>query len=137
MEKEFLPIDRALKLKEFGFDEPCFGYHYTLNGKDWKFADNHEYYEIDDQQVIGSKFTVLAPTFSQAFDWLLDKHSLYAIAIPTVTMHWTFKTMTVVQGMVEVPPYEHVDAHDYSTKKEAELAALDALLEMLNLSKKP
>jgi hypothetical protein len=45
--------------------------------------------------------------------------------------------MTVVQGMVEVPPYEHVDAYDYSTKKEAELAALDALLEMSNLSKKP
>jgi hypothetical protein len=137
MEKEFLPPDRALKLKEFGFDKPCFGYHYTLNGKDWKFADNHKYHEIDDQQVIGANFTVLAPTLSQAFDWLLDKHSLYAIVIPTVTMHWTFKTMTVVQGMVEVPPYEHVDAYDYSTKKEAELAALDALLEMSNLSKKP
>ena len=137
MEKEFLPLDRALKLKEFGFDESCFGYHYTLNGKDWKFTDTHKYHEIDDILVIGANFTVLAPTFSKAFDWLLDKHSLYAIVIPTVTMHWTFKTLTVVQGMVEVPPYEHVDAYDYSTKKVAELAALDALLEMLNLNKKP
>jgi hypothetical protein len=108
MTKEFVSYDIALKLKQLGFDEPCFGYHYTLNGKDWKFADNHKYYEIDNQLVIGANFTLLAPTFSQAFDWLLDKHSLYAIVIPTVTMHWTFKTMTVVQDMVEVPPYKHV-----------------------------
>jgi hypothetical protein len=133
MSKEFLSYNRALKLKQLGFDEPCFGYHYTLNGKDWKFADNHKYHEIDDQLVIGANFTLLAPTFSQAFDWLLDKHSLYAIVIPTVTMHWTFKTMTVVQDMVEVPPYKHVDAHDYSTKKKAELACLDKLIEIVEL----
>jgi hypothetical protein len=39
--------------------------------------------------------------------------------------------MTVVQDMVEVPPYKHVDAHDYSTKREAELACLEKLIENL------
>ena len=31
MNKEFIPYDQALALKELGFDEPCFGY-YNYNG---------------------------------------------------------------------------------------------------------
>jgi len=27
MKKEFLPYDRALKLKQLGFDEPCLGFY--------------------------------------------------------------------------------------------------------------
>jgi hypothetical protein len=27
MEKEFVPYELAVKLKELGFDEPCFGYY--------------------------------------------------------------------------------------------------------------
>ena len=65
------------------------------------------------------------------FRWLLEKHNLYAIIIPTVTMAWTFKTMTVVQGMVEVPPYNHVDAYDYSSREEAEQACLEKLIELV------
>ncbi len=27
MNKEFIPYEQALALKELGFDEPCFGYY--------------------------------------------------------------------------------------------------------------
>ena len=27
MEKEFVPYELALRMKELGFDEPCFGYY--------------------------------------------------------------------------------------------------------------
>ena len=27
MEKEFIPYEQALALKELGFNEPCFAYH--------------------------------------------------------------------------------------------------------------
>jgi hypothetical protein len=46
-------------------------------------------------------------------------------------MAWTFKTMTVVQGMVEVPPYNHVGAYDYSSREEAELDCLKKLIEIV------
>jgi hypothetical protein len=39
MNKEFIPYEQAVVLKELGFNEGCFGYYYTLNGKDWKFAE--------------------------------------------------------------------------------------------------
>ena len=74
MEKEFVQYQEALELKELGFNEPCFGYYYTLNGKDWKFAEKNEYYKLDNEINIGSKFSLLAPTFSQAFRWFREKY---------------------------------------------------------------
>ena len=77
MENEFIPYEQALALKELGFDEPCFGYYYTLNGKDWKFAEKSEYYRLDDEINIGGKFSLLAPTYSQAFRWFREKYNIH------------------------------------------------------------
>ena len=129
MEKEFIPYKLAVKLKALGFDEPCFG--------SWWFNPSIHKLNEEELQIIKSyyfglpEYCILAPTFSQAFRWLLKEYNLYAIIIPTVTMHWTFKTMTVVEDIVEVPPYDHVDANDYGTREEAELACLVKLIEIV------
>jgi len=67
---------------------------------------------------------------AMAFRWFREKYNLHAVIIPTITMYWTFKTMTVVEGMVEVPPYNHVDAIDYSTYEQAMDACIDKLIEL-------
>lgn len=131
MNKEFVPYEIALKLEEIGFDEPfiTFGTQYLYRNEDFCRSNSGaiELFESFNDEL------VIAPTFAQAFKWLLKKHSLYAVIIPTVTMHWTFKTMTVLEGMVEVPPYKHVDATDYSTYEEAETACLKKLIEIVKL----
>ena len=127
MQKEFVPYELAVKLKQLGFDEPCFGYHYTLNGKDWKFADNHKYHEIDDQLVIGSKFTLLAPTFSQAFRWFREEHDLHYQLVPFFSdkeSHAVDYYLAIAQNR---PPIQ------VKTFEEAELAALDKLIEIVEL----
>jgi len=69
MNKEFIPYEQALELKELGFDEPCFGYH--LDNKIQFFADvrscntNSEF-----------KFYPTAPTYSQAFRFFREKYNL-------------------------------------------------------------
>jgi hypothetical protein len=69
MDKEFIPYEQALELKELGFDEPCFGYH--LDNKFQFFADvrscntNSEF-----------KFYPTAPTYSQAFRFFREKYNL-------------------------------------------------------------
>lgn len=65
LEKEFVPYEPSLALKELGFDEPCFGLWNLNNGK----------HEVD---IIGvCKYSkefkyreALAPTFSQAINFL-------------------------------------------------------------------
>jgi hypothetical protein len=122
MEKEFIPYEQALALKELGFDEPCLGYY---------MADEGIATFLLIEKCINVSWLTLAPIYQQAFRWFRENHYLYAIIIPTITIHWTFKTTTVVEGMVEVPPYNHVQAIDYSTYQEAELECLKKLIEIV------
>jgi hypothetical protein len=134
MNKDFTPYEPSLEMKSLGFNEPCLGAHGP-----WGFMPPNDVNSLSDdvrQEDLDNQWSeedcvCLAPTFSQAFRWLLDKHHLYGIVIPTVTMDWTFKTMTIAQGMVEVPPYNHVDDCDYSSREEAELACLKKLIEIV------
>ena len=143
MNKEFVPYELAVKLKDLGFDEPCFGYYVDgelrgINLGIEELGGIEPYYQrfgfhtLNNHDIDNpNKIVVTAPTFSQAFRWLLNRHNLYGIIIPTETMNWTFKTMTVVEDVIEVPPYNHVDANDYSTYEEAELACLEKLIEIV------
>lgn len=61
MEKEFVTYEIALKLKELGFDEECFGWYGSqgiLNQK----------YDLEN--------TILAPLWQQVIDFLIDVYEL-------------------------------------------------------------
>ena len=90
MNKEFIPYQEALALKEIGFNEPCFGYYYTDNESNYK-EHNYDYrrdFVIDafqtkdgtyDSFVVNKKERedyVATPTYSQAFRWFREKHDL-------------------------------------------------------------
>ena len=128
MKEQFVPYELALKLKELGFNEECFGYY------DCTSLENPELVliKITNRDFM---FGCAAPLWQQAFDWLLKEHNLYGVIIPTITMCWTFKTMTVVEYIVEVPPYNHVDGTDYSTIEEAHKACLEKLIELVETKK--
>ena len=65
MEKEFIPYEQALALKELGFDEPCLGYFDPLYKKlvIW-----------EKESTNSSSNWVSAPTFSQAFSFFREKY---------------------------------------------------------------
>jgi hypothetical protein len=71
MNKEFIPYEEALALKELGFDEPCF---YV------KLISNPEFFytptDYDDYPKQKEK-EVLIPTYSQAFRWFRKKYNLH------------------------------------------------------------
>jgi hypothetical protein len=120
MTKEFSPHEQALALKELGFNEPCFGHYYTLDGKTWKLADNREYDLLDELYDIGSKFTISAPTFSQAFRWFREKHGLNHFVEPDVDCGPNYYNAYVLCSLV----------HHGNNYEEAELACLKKLIEL-------
>ena len=68
MEKEFIPYEIALSLKELGFDEPCFG-----------FYRKEKLYLCDYKNVNEEKISIIsAPLYQQAFRWFREKHNLEA-----------------------------------------------------------
>jgi hypothetical protein len=79
MTKEFVPYELAVKLKELGFDEPCFGYYHNLGSKQLLLSskdlreDNNDSIEY-----------FPSPTFSQVFRFFRDKHNIDAWVQPFV-----------------------------------------------------
>jgi len=70
MEKEFIPYEQALALKELGFNEPCFATY-----RQW---DGREPYLHLDTDIEADNFTIEcdAPLYQQAFRWFREKHNL-------------------------------------------------------------
>ena len=62
VDKEFVPYEQALALKELGFNEPCLASYFHA-GKRLHITEYINYGE----------YTTLAPTFSQAFRWFREK----------------------------------------------------------------
>jgi len=71
MNKEFIPYEQALELKELGFNEPCFSMFMKDELKLKCYCHNSEFTEP--HQLI---FTS-APLYQQVFRWFREKHKLH------------------------------------------------------------
>ena len=90
MNKEFIPYEQALALKELGFDEPCYD-AYTLKGGGESTVPPERYNHRED--------VVAAPLYQQAFRWFREKYGLYQVVgidSPPITHYYTItKLMTI------------------------------------------
>ena len=133
MKHEFVNYNQALKLKELGFDESCFG-HYDLNGLQ---VITHHWYPQNKNSSFPLPHTtnnpkISAPTFSQAFRWFRDTHNMFhEIQIDRTTEP---------KFCYAVFHYEHYGNHEeirigewslYRTYEDAELACLENLIEVV------
>jgi predicted Zn-dependent peptidase len=134
MEKEFIPYEQALALKEIGFDEPCFGYYLT------NLLTNKVKLFIDDRKGFSSfEKTTPAPIFSQVFRFFREEHKLsYSIELIDNSRHYYFD-FTIYDS--ENRDYNDEDCFDsckriYNDRKfgkyeEAELEALKKLIKIV------
>jgi hypothetical protein len=112
MTKEFVPYELALKLKQLGFDEPClksYGDDGLLNQNDYSLY-------------------LSAPLFQQAFRWFREKYDLEAIPQRAEERmwykFWIYKLYEDCKIMISSKIL-------FNTYKEAELACLDKLIELV------
>lgn len=98
MNNEFIPYEQAVELKELGFDEPCFAYRGGCGGIMIKETPH---------------CVISAPSFSQAFRWVREKHDLFISIV-----HYE-------NG------YSINDLRRFETYEEAELACLKKLIEIV------
>ena len=85
MNKEFIPYEQALELKELGFDEPCFAFWSDI--EDNKYTGNYTIrigLESIENKIQGIRYKgfLSASTFSQAFRWFRKNHGLYSSILP-------------------------------------------------------
>ena len=81
MNKDFAPYELAVKLKELGFDEPCFGrYIYDGRGKEWFLVQTQQTKNasvIFEGDISVDGISVASPLYQQAFRWFREKYGLY------------------------------------------------------------
>jgi hypothetical protein len=139
MEKEFVPYEIALQLKELGFDEPCLKVGNPNGHIMWKWIEVDGYpptVSINDIiQVHYSKVWIQIPTFSQAFRWFRDKHNLLNIIdcyIPT-PLEWFIRIDKISNDSLDYKMDITEESEDkvYLTYEEAELACIIKLIEIV------
>jgi hypothetical protein len=113
MTKEFVPYELAVKLKQLGFDEPCFLYW-------WKNESGYILADIIYDEVRTLDFK--APLFQQAFRWFREKEFLIDVTSLNSNeyefyIQWSF-AYSVLSDI-------------YKSYEEAELACLEKLIEIV------
>ena len=106
MNKEFIPYEQALELKELGFDELCL-FYYTDN-EALRIYHQSEIYD----DLVG------APLYQQAFRWFREKHNMHFWAQQFTDGTWR---TTYDWGL-------------FNTYEEAELACLKKLIEIVKIN---
>ena len=127
MEKDFIPYEEALALKELGFDEPCFAVY---------FNTTQQLYFDKYINEFNKDVRTLAPTFSQAFRWIRKKYWYTALILcdsfQIVMQLSTSKTLDSKTGEY-IANYSTQTYHKEEGLKsydESELACLKQLIEI-------
>lgn len=111
MEREFLPFELSVKLKELGFKDKCLG-SYDLN-KDFYIGGSD--YKIN--------IWINAPLWQQAFDWFRNKYNLPS---------WCFKS-DKWWYKIEKGDWWYGNTYDeaYETYEEVRQSCLEKLIELV------
>ena len=131
IEKEFVPYEEALALKELGFDKPCLGWF-----KNRKFTASFNDLYMNPHERGKELEIIKAPLFSQTFRWFRERYNLHSSINLGVSdeqdrsgLEYDEYTFTIegINGF----DYDNYGHEEFSTShEEAELACLKKLIEL-------
>jgi hypothetical protein len=114
MEKEFIPYEEALALKELGFDEPCLCVYIDCGVGAECFIKS-----IYDNRC--KEHQLLAPLYQQAFRWFREKYNVSPIITCYSELGNAWKYHIPNEG----------GEQGFNTYEEAEFACLKKLIEIV------
>ena len=146
MDKEFVPYEPSLELKELGFDEPCLAWFSETKElqiapetyKKWtgKPCNNSNIIKVFNVDCIS------APTFSQAFRWFREKYGLRNSITDFIDdetgIEWDYEIAIIGTDLDEKGNYKPLvdysvddETRKFKTHEEAELGCLIKLIEIV------
>jgi hypothetical protein len=144
MEKEFVPYEQALALKQLGFDEPCFAYFYhhqeykilfdnPNQARDYNSIkiDVGSIFDHDEERVkkglesLGDSVSRMTsiPLYQQVFRWFREKYQIDSWIYPNLNGLYSVSNVRRGVGLGKVS--------EYQTYEEAELECLKKLIEIV------
>jgi hypothetical protein len=132
MNKEFIPYEQALELKELGFDEKCYG-HYDSIGE-LNTVEDYARLGANISEMLSKEFNSVsymkemcsAPLYQQAFRWFREKYDLIGL-IHIGSQEFSFSVYK--NGHRITPLKEYLNYN--GTYEEAENACMKKLIEIV------
>jgi len=118
MKSEFVTYELAVKLKQLGFDEPCFVLYKASNSNQLAYAPHG--ITTNSQLSQGDSSNIAAPTFQKAFRWFREIHALDGFFDRIGTTY-----------IYKIRSWKNESTNSFFTYEEAELACLDKLIEIV------
>jgi hypothetical protein len=115
MQREFIPYEQALALKELGFDEPCLALYVSL-------LDGSGEFELIKLEKQKNKL-ISAPLYQQAFRWFREKYNIDVNTQKDSIGIYHFNINTNKYGDWKEPIFNRI-------YEEAELECLKKLIEL-------
>ena len=122
MNKEFIPYEQALELKELGFDENCIAF-YEPGNKQVQVVGVEQRY--NNPELLRMK-DFCAPLYQQAFRWFRDKHQVVGI-VKFGSNDFTYNIYN--EDAIGLLTKDSLNFN--GTYEEAELACLKKLIEIV------
>ena len=124
MDKEFVPHEQALALKELGFKEECAAHYLDVDDLElkWKIYRNLS---------INTNNCLQAPLYQQAFRWFREKHELDSEIYMNHEYGVKFYTYLVLKLEKSIVSHKSGYAVKQNTYEEAELECLKKLIEIV------
>ena len=127
MNEDFVTYELAVKLKEKGFDAPCYGYYHCNGGN-----DSFELCGNGDRDFLNSKnkHRIAAPTIPQVLKWLREEQKLHVEVMFIRPLHNIVKYyITDVDG--SRGDFMDVADEHYETWEQATLAGIEYVIDNL------
>ena len=124
MNEDFVTYELAVKLKEKGFDEPCYGYYHCNGGNDsFELCGNGD----RDFQNSKNRYRVAAPTISQVLKWLREEKKIYLELVIVVDAEYMCDIYKI-----DARPIECLGSTEYyKTYEAAALAGIEYVIDNL------
>ena len=125
MNEDFVTYELAVKLKEKGFDAPCYGYYHRDGGND-------SFELCGDRDFLNSKnkHRIAAPTIPQVLKWLREEQKLHVEVMFIRPLHNRVKYyITDTDG--SRGDFMDVSDEHYETWEQATLAGIEYVLDNL------
>jgi len=128
LQKDFLPFELSLKMKQLGFDKPCLAKYITsdlvVKGC---YKDSHILHALFEENEI-CEAHILVPTFSQTFRWFREKYGLYhSIGLDNSLENDVNCDYQIINHNQSISELET----DFKSYEEAELECLKKLIQII------
>lgn len=144
IEKEFIPYEQALALKQLGFDEPCLTYYFSdgvfndaTEEDDTLYPGDPRFYSDTNSSL--AKYledelkykAIAAPLYQQAFRWFRINYNLDSICRQIELNGRSYWIINVIDSEDRIKGYSYF-AYSY---EQAVIACLEKLIEIVKSQK--